>query len=78
MKKNRDFFELGFNIGVDAIENLENLKANKSKETADGMAGLLSAILDALYFTAPDDETAEAVLEFAKAYAQRGAENGCE
>ena len=57
-------YEKGYSVGIDAVEGIQDRSGPESA------AGLLAAVMSAVYFCAPDTQSAEAVFEIAKEQAK--------
>lgn len=61
-----DAYQIGYDIGVNSIEDL-SAEAIPDGQMHAAFAGLLSAVLNALYETAPSRKAADDVVAFAMA-----------
>jgi len=65
-------FNAAYEIGLDAVDALS--KSPKVEAEASALAGILSAIIHAAYFMANgDDETVDAIVNFAQETARKDA-----
>jgi hypothetical protein len=67
MTKTEKEFDVGYQVGVKAAGFLEKKEKNPNH---NHMAGLVSSILNLLYFYAPKEEYADELLEFAINFAK--------
>jgi len=67
MTKTEKEFDVGYQVGVKAAGFLEKKEKNPNH---NHMAGLVSSILNLLYFYAPKEEYADELLEFAVNFAK--------
>lgn len=58
-------YQTGYDLGLDAVEALSK-KTIPKDQLHSVYAGLITAVLTALYHAAPDKERANAVLDFAR------------
>ena len=68
MTKKEKEFDVGYQVGVKASGLLENKIKNP---TQNHMAGLVSSILNLLYFYAPKEEHADELIEFSVNFAKK-------
>lgn len=67
-----ELFDIGYEIGVNAIDTLGN-KTNNQPSSHE-LAGLLSSILNFAYVFAPNENVADSLVEFATEFAKKEAE----
>ena len=60
-------FDNGYNAGLDALENISLINKNPDHEI---LAGLLSSIMNCIYFYAPSEKAASDLVQFAVDYAK--------
>jgi len=60
-------FDNGYNAGLDALENISFINENPDHEI---LAGLLSSIMNCIYFYAPSEKAASDLVQFAVDYAK--------
>jgi hypothetical protein len=70
MNKAEKEFDVGYQLGMKSVELLEKKMKNP---TNNHLAGLVSSILNILYFYAPKEEYADELLEFAVNFAKKEA-----
>lgn len=59
-------FSSGYNAGLDALENISLINENPDHEI---LAGLLSSIMNCIYYYAPSEKAANDLIKFAVDYA---------
>lgn len=59
-------FDNGYNAGLDALENLSLINQNPDHEI---LAGLLSSIMNCIYYYAPSEKAANDLIKFAVDFA---------
>ena len=59
-------FDNGYNAGLDALENISFINENPDHEI---LAGLLSSIMNCIYFYAPSEKAASDLVQFAVDFA---------
>ena len=67
----RGNYEEGYEAGLDAIEALSQAEVragegNTSKFRSDSLAGLLSSVMNCVYYMAPSEKDAEELIKLAK------------
>lgn len=72
-KNTNELFDIGYQIGVDAIDALGN-KTNNQPSSHE-LAGLISSILNFAYVFAPNENVADSLLEFATDFAKQEAKD---
>jgi len=60
-------FSSGYNAGLDALENISSINENPNHEI---LAGLLSSIMNCIYFYAPSEKAASDLVQFAVDFAK--------
>jgi hypothetical protein len=60
-------FSSGYNAGLDALENISLINENPDHEI---LAGLLSSIMNCIYYYAPSEKAANELVKFAVDYAK--------
>jgi len=60
-------FSSGYNAGLDALENISFINENPNHEI---LAGLLSSIMNCIYFYAPSEKAASDLVQFAVDFAK--------
>ena len=68
-----DLFDIGYEIGVNAIDTLG--KETNNKPSSHELAGLISSILNFAYVFAPNENVADSLLEFATDFAKQEAKD---
>ena len=59
-------FDNGYNAGLDALENISLINKNPDHEI---LAGLLSSIMNCIYYYAPSEKAASDLVKFAVDFA---------
>jgi len=59
-------FDNGYNAGLDALENISFINENPDHEI---LAGLLSSIMNCIYYYAPSEKAASDLVKFAVDFA---------
>ena len=72
-KNTNELFDIGYQIGVDAIDALGNKTNNQ--QSSHELAGLISSILNFAYVFAPNENVADSLLEFATDFAKQEAKD---
>jgi hypothetical protein len=60
-------FSSGYNAGLNALEDISSINENLNHEI---LAGLLSSIMNCIYFYAPSEKAASDLVQFAVDYAK--------
>lgn len=72
-KNTNELFDIGYQIGVDAVDALGN-KTNNQPSVHE-LAGLVSSILNFAYVFSPNENAADSLLEFATDFAKQEAKD---